>query len=58
VLRSAASVAALLLVSRLAIALAVPSASAATIGATTPFTSYEAEAGTLGGGATAVSLTA
>jgi alpha-1,3-glucanase-like protein/copper-binding protein NosD len=58
VLRSAASVAALLLLSGLAVALAVPSASAATIGATTPFTSYEAEAGTLGGGATAVSLTA
>ena len=34
-----------------------PAASAAA-GATTPFTSYEAEAGTLGGGASAVSLTA
>ncbi len=31
---------------------------ATTAGATTPFTSYEAEAGTLGGGATSVSLTA
>jgi hypothetical protein len=30
----------------------------ATVGATMPFTSYEAEAGTLGGGAAAVSLTA
>lgn len=29
----------------------------ATVGATTPFTTYEAEAGTLGGGATIVSLT-
>src|SRR5882724_9952912 len=29
----------------------------ATVGATTPFTSLEAEAGTLGGGATLVSLT-
>jgi hypothetical protein len=48
----------LLLVSGLAVALSVSSASAATVGATTPFTSYEAEAGTLGGGATAVSLTA
>src|SRR5579872_4145758 len=28
------------------------------VGATTPFTSYEAEAGTIGGGATVVSLTA
>jgi hypothetical protein len=34
------------------------SASAATVGATTPFTSYEAEAGTLGGGASVVALTA
>ncbi|WP_333767819.1 discoidin domain-containing protein [Streptomyces sp. IBSBF 2435] len=33
-------------------------AAAAAAGATTPFTSYEAEAGALGGGATAVSLTA
>jgi len=32
-------------------------AAAATVGATTPFTSYEAESGTLGGGATTVSLT-
>src|ERR1017187_3190660 len=32
-------------------------AAAATVGATTPFISYEAEAGTLGGGATAVALT-
>jgi hypothetical protein len=59
-LRSAGSVAAsFLLISGLAVALAVPSASAATAataGATTPFTSYEAEAGTRGGGATAVSL--
>src|SRR5580700_3785841 len=29
----------------------------ATVGATTPFTSYEAEAGALGGGASVVSLT-
>ena len=32
-------------------------APAATVGATTPFTSYEAEAGTVSGGATVVSLT-
>jgi Right handed beta helix region len=51
-------VAAVLLVSGTVVALSVPSASAATVGATTPFTSYEAEAGTLGGGATVVSLTA
>ncbi|WP_432992543.1 galactose-binding domain-containing protein [Dactylosporangium sp. CA-233914] len=39
---------------------AAPPAPAATVtaGATTPFTSYEAEAGTPGGGATTVSLTA
>jgi hypothetical protein len=48
----------LLLSSGLAIALSTHNASAATVGATTPFTSYEAESGTLGGGATAVSLTA
>jgi hypothetical protein len=41
-----------------AVAPATASASAATAGATTPFTSYEAETGTLGGGASAVSLTA
>ncbi|HEX4704991.1 MAG TPA: RICIN domain-containing protein [Pseudonocardiaceae bacterium] len=35
----------------------MPSAHAAAAGATTPFTSYEAEAGTLGGGASVVSLT-
>src|SRR5205807_6705351 len=56
-LRSAGSVAAsFLLVLGLAVALTVPAASAAsasTAGATTPFTSYEAEAGTLGGGANA-----
>jgi Right handed beta helix region len=46
------------MVSGLAVVLAAPSASAATVGAVTPFSSYEAEAGTLGGGATAVSLTA
>jgi len=52
-------VAALALVSGLAVALTLPpAAQAATIGATTPFTSYEAESGTLGGGATAVSVTA
>lgn len=34
-----------------------PAAHAATVGATTPFTSYQAEAGTLGGGASVVSLT-
>ena len=34
-----------------------PPALAATVGATTPFTSYEAEAGTVTGGATVVSLT-
>jgi len=33
------------------------SAASAAVGATTPFTSYEAEAGTTGGGATVVSLT-
>ncbi|MDQ1703565.1 MAG: hypothetical protein QOF57_2817, partial [Frankiaceae bacterium] len=33
-------------------------AAAVTVGATTPFTSYEAEAGALGGGASVVSLTA
>jgi hypothetical protein len=39
--------------------LAVSGAATASVaGATTPFTSYEAEAGTLGGGAAAVSLTA
>ncbi|MYS19492.1 Right handed beta helix region, partial [Streptomyces sp. DvalAA-14] len=37
---------------------AAPAATAATVGATTPFTTYEAEAGTLGGGAGTVSLTA
>jgi hypothetical protein len=36
---------------------ATGAATAAAVGATTPFTSYEAEAGTLGGGATVVSLT-
>src|SRR5690348_18089245 len=41
-----------------AIVVAHPAAAAAGAGATLPFTSYEAEAGTLGGGATAVSLTA
>lgn len=35
-----------------------PLAATAAVGATTPFASYEAEAGTLTGGATAVSLTA
>jgi hypothetical protein len=39
------------------LACAVPRAQAV-VGATTPFTSYEAEAGTLGGGASIVSLTA
>jgi parallel beta-helix repeat protein len=48
----------LLLFSGLAIALTAPPASAASVGARTPFTSYEAETGTLGGGATAVSVTA
>ncbi|MFC6155554.1 galactose-binding domain-containing protein [Kribbella jiaozuonensis] len=38
--------------------LVTPAAAATTAGATVPFTSYEAEAGALGGGATAVSLTA
>ncbi|SEG75788.1 Right handed beta helix region [Actinacidiphila yanglinensis] len=37
---------------------ALASATATTAGATTPFTTYEAEAGTLGGGAGKVSLTA
>jgi parallel beta-helix repeat protein len=41
-----------------AVVVAHPAAAAAGAGATLPFTSYEAEAGTLGGGATAVSLTA
>ncbi|WP_433086540.1 carbohydrate-binding protein [Dactylosporangium sp. CA-052675] len=41
-----------------ALAVASTPAQAATAGATTPFTSYEAEAGTLGGGATTVGLTA
>ena len=58
-LRSAGLVAAsLLLFAGVAVALSAGPASAATVGATTPFTSYEAEAGTLGGGATAVTLTA
>ncbi|MGW6276927.1 carbohydrate-binding protein [Kribbella sp. NPDC055071] len=51
----------LLAVVPLAAVLVAPAAEAATTavtGATVPFTSYEAEAGTLGGGATAVSLTA
>jgi len=39
-------------------AVAAPAAAAAAVGATTPFTSYEGEAGTLGGGATTVSVTA
>ncbi|MFC4036609.1 right-handed parallel beta-helix repeat-containing protein [Streptomyces polygonati] len=46
------------LIPGLVVALSLPSATAATVGATTPFTSYEGEAGTLGGGATAVSVTA
>ncbi|GIH20642.1 carbohydrate-binding protein [Rugosimonospora africana] len=41
-----------------ALAPAAPGIAASGAGATLPFTSYEAEAGTLGGGATAVSLTA
>jgi hypothetical protein len=36
---------------------AVAAATSTAVGATTPFTTYEAEAGTLGGGAAAVSLT-
>src|SRR5690242_9420780 len=42
----------------IAVVVAHPAAAAAGAGATLPFTSYEAEAGTLGGGATAVTLTA
>ncbi|GAA3456162.1 discoidin domain-containing protein [Dactylosporangium matsuzakiense] len=41
-----------------ALVIAAPPAHAATAGATTPFTSYEAEAGALGGGASTVALTA
>src|SRR5689334_15300232 len=36
----------------------LPRVAAAPAGATTPFTSYEAEAGALGGGASIISLTA
>jgi hypothetical protein len=57
-LKRSGLVAALLLVSGTVVALSIPSATAATVGATTPFASYEAEAGTLGGGATTVSVTA
>jgi hypothetical protein len=55
---SGALVAAVLTASALAVAPAGPAAADAGAGAALPFTSYEAEAGTLGGGATAVSLTA
>jgi hypothetical protein len=51
-------VAALLLSSGLGVVFSAQTAAAATVGATTPFTSYEAEAGTLAGGAGTVSLTA
>ncbi|MGW6194586.1 carbohydrate-binding protein [Kribbella sp. NPDC055110] len=55
-------VAAVLVAVPIATVLVVPeaaaAAAAATSGATVPFTSYEAEAGSLGGGATSVSLTA
>ncbi|MEY9871679.1 hypothetical protein ABH931_001152 [Streptacidiphilus sp. MAP12-33] len=58
--RLGAAVAALLAASALAAFHAAPTATAATaagVGATLPFTSFEGEAGALGGGATAVSLT-
>ncbi|MFI5912592.1 discoidin domain-containing protein [Dactylosporangium sp. NPDC051541] len=56
--RSSLLAAAVLVGGALVITAAAPPAQAATVGATTPFTSYEAEVGTLGGGATTVALTA
>ena len=53
-----AACAAVLTTVPIAVALVVPAAADTAVGATVPFTSYEAEAGTLGGGATSVSLTA
>jgi hypothetical protein len=55
---AAAACAAVLTTVPIAVALVVPAAADTAVGATVPFTSYEAEAGSLGGGATSVSLTA
>ncbi|MGY4765785.1 carbohydrate-binding protein [Kribbella sp. CWNU-51] len=53
-----AACAAVLTTVPIAVALVVPAVADTAVGATVPFTSYEAEAGSLGGGATSVSLTA
>ena len=55
---AAAACAAVLTTVPIAVGLVVPAAADTAVGATVPFTSYEAEAGSLGGGATSVSLTA
>ncbi|MDQ1715501.1 MAG: hypothetical protein QOC60_1446, partial [Frankiaceae bacterium] len=58
VARVASMAAAALVAGSLVTTLSGGAAHAAAVGATTPFTSYEAEAGVLGGGAAVVSLTA